>query len=91
MTEEMIARMEAERPPKMLDIMLSVMDHAGKRHPMHVQIHASAAWDDLVQSRHQQAGLQNLPEHAKFPSVAAAYYFEWMVSRLSKSLAMSKY
>jgi hypothetical protein len=73
MTEEIIAQREAEKRPQMLDIMLAISPTTGKKYPSHIQIPASATWDDLVMAWYRQAELVGFEDRKRFPTVAASY------------------
>jgi hypothetical protein len=69
MTEEVVARIEAERPPRLLN--------QSERKNISVACSDSSVgkWDDLIQDWYQQAGVWNLPEHTRFPTISTAYDF----------------
>jgi hypothetical protein len=64
MAEEMRARIEAEKPPAMLDIMLTMVDQ-GKRYPMQAQVKADANWHKVASSA--MDGIE------QFPAIPVAY------------------
>jgi hypothetical protein len=75
MTEEMRARIDVEKRPTVLNIMLTMVGQA-QRYPMNVQVSASATSDDLVHAWHVVAQADAIPGVlARLPKIAAAYNF----------------